>query len=39
MAVASVPDDLGLAAEPDPRVRYRKVLTARLAVVAVFLAI
>src|SRR5262249_39975400 len=34
MAVASVPDDLGLAAEADPRVRYRRVLLARLAVVA-----
>jgi NitT/TauT family transport system permease protein len=39
MAVASVPDDLGLAAEPDPRVRYRRVLVARFVVVAVFLAI
>jgi NitT/TauT family transport system permease protein len=39
MAVASVPDDLGLAAEPDPRVRSRRVLVARLLVVAVFLAI
>ncbi len=39
MALASVPDDLGLAAEPDPRVRWRRVLAARLIVVAVFLAI
>ncbi len=39
MAVASVPDDLGLTAAPDPRVRYRRVLIARLAVVAAFLAI
>src|SRR2546430_15651672 len=39
MTVASVPEDLGLAAEPDPRVRYRKVLIARLIVVAAFLAI
>jgi len=39
MAVASVPDDLGLAAEPDPRVRSRRVLVARLLVVAVVLAI
>jgi NitT/TauT family transport system permease protein len=39
MAVVSAPEDLGLAAEPDPRVRYRRVLAARLAVVGVFLAI
>jgi sulfonate transport system permease protein len=39
MAVASVPDDLGLAAEPDPRVRYRRVLVARLIVVAAILAV
>lgn len=39
MAVASVPDDLGLAAEADPRVRYRRVLLARLAVVAGVLAV
>ena len=39
MAVISAPDDLGLAAEPDPRVRYRRVLVARLIVVGVFLAI
>jgi NitT/TauT family transport system permease protein len=39
MTVASVPEDLGLAAEPDPRVRYRKVLVARLVVVTVVLAI
>jgi NitT/TauT family transport system permease protein len=39
MAVASVPEDLGLAAEADPRVRYRKVLVARLIVVATILAI
>jgi NitT/TauT family transport system permease protein len=39
MAVVSVPDDLGLTAEPDPRVRYRRVLIARLIVVAVILAI
>ena len=39
MAVVSVEDDLALGAEPDPRVRYRKVLVARFIVVAVFLAI
>src|SRR5262249_1368462 len=39
MAVAPVPDDLGLAAEPDPRVRYRRVLVARLAVVVAVLAV
>jgi len=39
MTVASAPEDLGLAAEVDPRVRYRKVLVARLLVVTVALAI
>jgi len=39
MAVASVPDDLALAAEPDPHARHRRVVVARLVVVAVFLAI
>jgi NitT/TauT family transport system permease protein len=39
MTVVSAPDDLGLAAEPDPGVRYRRVLIARLAVVAVVLAV
>jgi ABC-type nitrate/sulfonate/bicarbonate transport system, permease component len=39
MTVASVPEDLGLAAEPDPRVRYRKVLIARLVVVAAILGV
>jgi NitT/TauT family transport system permease protein len=39
MTATSVPEDLGLAAEPDPRVRYRKVLVARLVVVAVILAV
>lgn len=39
MAVVSVPEDLGLAAEPDPRARYRRVLVARLVVVAAFLGI
>lgn len=39
MTVVSAPDDLGLAAEPDPRVRSRRVLVARLAVVAVFLGV
>src|SRR5262249_60213051 len=39
MAVASVPEDLGLAAEPDPRIRYRRVLIARLVVVAAVLAV
>jgi NitT/TauT family transport system permease protein len=39
MTVASIPEDLGLAAEPDPRVRYRKVLIARLVVVAAILGV
>jgi len=39
MAVVSTPDDLGLAAEPDPGVRYRRVLMARLIVVALVLAV
>lgn len=39
MAVASVPDDLALAAEPDPRAYSRRVAVARLVVVAVVLAI
>ncbi len=39
MAVVSVENDLALAAEPDPRVRYRKVLLARLIVVAAVLAV
>src|SRR5215831_19414769 len=39
MAVVSAPDDLGIAADEDPGVRYRRVLIARLAVVIVILAI
>lgn len=40
MTVASsAPDDLGLAAEPDPGNRYRRVLVARLAVVGIVLAV
>jgi len=39
MAVVSAPDDLGLAAEADPASRYRRVLIARLVVVAVVLAL
>jgi sulfonate transport system permease protein len=39
MTVVSAPDDLGIAAEPDPGIRYRRVLVARLIVVGVFLAI
>ena len=39
MAVVSAPDDLGIAADEDPGVRYRRVLIARLAVVAAVLAI
>jgi NitT/TauT family transport system permease protein len=39
MAVASAPEDLGLAAEPDPRIRYRRVLIARFIVVAVVLGV
>ena len=39
MTVASAPEDLGLAAEPDPRVRYRRVLLARLVVIGVFLGV
>ena len=39
MAVISASDDLGFAQEPDPKERYRRVLAARLLVVAVFLGI
>ncbi len=39
MAVVSMEDDLALAAEPDPRARYRKVLLARLIVVGGVLAV
>ncbi len=39
MTVASAPEDLGFAAEPDPGIRYRRVLIARLAVVGIVLAI
>ena len=39
MTVASVPEDLTLAAEPDPGVRHRRVIIARLAVVGVVLAV
>lgn len=39
MTVASAPEDLGLAAEPDPGIRYRRVLVARLVVVGVVLAV
>src|SRR5262249_47411258 len=39
MAVVSAPDDLALPAEADPGIRYRRVLIARLIVVAVVLAV
>jgi NitT/TauT family transport system permease protein len=39
MAVVSAPDDLGLPAEADPAVRYRRVLIARLIVVVAVLAV
>ena len=39
MTVVSAPDDLALAADADPAVRYRRVLIARLAVVAVVLVL
>jgi NitT/TauT family transport system permease protein len=39
MVVVSAPDDFGLAAEPDPGNRYRRVLIARLAVVGIFLGV
>src|SRR5258708_5174403 len=39
MAVVSAPEDVGFAQEPDPRVRQRRVLVARLIVVGVFLAV
>ena len=39
MAVVSAPDDLALPAEADPGIRYRRVLVARLIVVAAVLAV
>jgi len=39
MAVVSAPDDLALPAEADPGIRYRRVLIARLIVVAAVLAV
>jgi sulfonate transport system permease protein len=39
MTVSSSSDEIGLAAEPDPRLRYWRVLGARFAVVSVVLAI
>jgi NitT/TauT family transport system permease protein len=39
MTVASAPEDLSLAAEPDPGIRYRRVIVARLAVVGIVLAV
>jgi NitT/TauT family transport system permease protein len=39
MAVTSAPEDLGFAQEPDPKVRHRLVLLARLVVVATILGV
>jgi len=39
MTATSTPEDFAIAAEPDAGERYRRVLLARLAVVAIFLAV